>query len=172
MHSVNVLLNSLETKIPPLVLLLACAVFMWQLAYWTQGFAVDQAVERAAEQAIGQTIRNGAILILFLGGIFFCAAGIRSFRRAATTVNPLDPGAASRLVCSGIYRISRNPMYVGFTLFLTAWAVYLGSFWSLGVVAMFVIYLTRLQILPEEKALTELFGEKYLCYRSRVRRWL
>ena len=105
-------------------------------------------------------------------GIFFCIAGVVSFRRAKTTVNPLKPEAATALVSSGIYGISRNPMYVGFALFLLAWVVYLSSPWlSTGIVG-FVLYMNQFQIEPEERALKEIFGPEFISYQAKVRRWL
>ncbi len=112
-----------------------------------------------------------ASAITFIGA-FFCIAGVVSFRQAKTTVNPLKPEKASSLVSSGIYRVSRNPMYVGFALFLLAWAVYLASLWALAGVAGFVLYINRFQIVPEERALKSLFGDEFEDYRMRVKRWL
>jgi len=94
------------------------------------------------------------------------------FRRAQTTINPLRPQMASTLVMKGIYRITRNPMYLGLTLWLTAWALWLGTLSCWIVVAAFPIIITGLQILPEERALEKLFGEPYLDYRKRVSRWI
>jgi protein-S-isoprenylcysteine O-methyltransferase Ste14 len=75
-------------------------------------------------------------------------------------------------VCSGIYQVSRNPMYVGLALFLTAWAVYLSSIWACLGVLGFVLYISRFQIAPEERALTKIFGTEFTNYQSKVRRWL
>lgn len=112
-----------------------------------------------------------AALVALIGG-FFCLAGVVSFRRAKTTVNPLKPEAASALVSSGIYKISRNPMYVGFALFLVAWAVYLSSPWALVGVIGFVLYIDRFQIQPEERALAALFAAEFERYKNSVRRWV
>ena len=91
---------------------------------------------------------------------------------AATTVDPRDPGKATRLVAGGVYRLSRNPMYLGLLCTMTAWAVYLGSPWSLLILPIYVWYITRFQILPEEAALHRLFGASYVAYCARVRRWI
>lgn len=111
------------------------------------------------------------LLALILGGLLVLAGGI-SFRRARTTVNPLQPEAATALVTSGIYRFTRNPMYLGFALFLVAWAMWFAFPWSLFGVAIFIAYMTRYQVLPEEQALAALFGSEFDRYRHRVRRWL
>ncbi|MBW8354966.1 MAG: isoprenylcysteine carboxylmethyltransferase family protein [Pseudomonas sp.] len=112
-----------------------------------------------------------ALPLIGAGQLFVLAGGI-SFRRARTTVNPLKPEAASALVTSGIYRYTRNPMYVGFALWLLAWGLYLASPLVLLGVLGFVLYMNRLQIAPEERALGRLFGADFAAYRQRVRRWL
>ncbi|MDF1628399.1 MAG: isoprenylcysteine carboxylmethyltransferase family protein [Alcanivoracaceae bacterium] len=111
-------------------------------------------------------------VVLVLMGAGVSLAGVVSFRRARTTVNPLKPEKTSSLVCSGIYRITRNPMYLGFLLVLIGWAVMLGSaFAALGPV-LFVSYISRFQIVPEERVLASLFGDEFSAYRAKVRRWL
>jgi protein-S-isoprenylcysteine O-methyltransferase Ste14 len=94
------------------------------------------------------------------------------FRRAQTTINPLQPQLASSLVMQGIYAISRNPMYLGLTLLLVAWALCLGTLSPWIVAALFPIIITAVQIIPEERALKEVFGATYLDYRERVARWI
>lgn len=111
------------------------------------------------------------LLALILGGALALSGAI-SFRRARTTVNPLQPEATTALVTSGIYRFTRNPMYLGFALFLVAWAVWFAFPWSLLGVFGFVAYMSRYQIIPEERALAALFGSEFDRYRHRVRRWL
>jgi protein-S-isoprenylcysteine O-methyltransferase Ste14 len=98
--------------------------------------------------------------------------GAASFRRARTTVNPLKPESASSLVASGVYRVSRNPMYVGLCLVLLGWAVMLSNVLAYAIVPVFVLYMNRFQIGPEEAALERVFGADYVAYRARVRRWL
>ena len=123
--------------------------------------------------AVGVVVaRSPMYAAMSLVGAFFCLAGVVSFRRAKTTVNPLKPEQASSLVTSGIYRWSRNPMYVGFALFLVAWAAWLASPWTLLGVAGFVLYMNRFQIGPEERALASLFGIDFNHYCASVRRWL
>ncbi|MFJ3054036.1 methyltransferase family protein [Pseudomonas nitroreducens] len=111
-------------------------------------------------------------LLVVLAGAAVCLAGVASFRRARTTVNPLKPESASSLVIAGIYRHTRNPMYLGFAIILLGWCVFLGSALAvLGVVA-FVLYIGRFQIRPEERALRELFGAEFEAFCGRVRRWV
>ena len=99
-------------------------------------------------------------------------AGIFAFRNNRTTVNPLSPGTASVVVTTGVYRISRNPMYLGFLMALAGWAVHLSNVGATLLLPAFVAYLTRYQIKPEERALLAKFGSEYSQYMSRVRRWL
>lgn len=95
-----------------------------------------------------------------------------AFRRARTSVNPLRPDAASELVTSGPYRITRNPMYVGHALALTGWTIALAHPLGFVVVPAFVLWIDRLQIPPEEAALAALFPHAFADYTQRVRRWL
>ena len=103
--------------------------------------------------------------------VAFAIAGVIAFRRSRTTVNPLHPEQATALVTRGVYRLSRNPMYAGMLLLLLAWATRLSNTAALAGPLLFALYITRFQIIPEERALTALFGEKYAAYRAKVRRW-
>lgn len=153
-------MNSLELKIPPpIVAILICAA-MWALSL------VPPFLE------FPLFIRVLAALTIASVGSTFTIAGSLRFRKAKTTVNPMNPQAASSLVTTGIYKFTRNPMYVGLLLVVTGWAAFLCSLWAgVGPVA-FALFITRFQIKPEERALAGLFGAEYNRYRSRVRRWL
>ncbi len=151
---------NLENRIPPPLVAALFALVMWVISI------VLPAIEM---NAVAQVALSLAALA---AGLFFCIAGIVSFRKAKTTVNPLKPETATSLVNSGIYTISRNPMYVGFALLLSAWAVYLSSPWVIIGIVGFVLYMNRLQIMPEERALKEIFGSEFLTYQTKVRRWL
>jgi protein-S-isoprenylcysteine O-methyltransferase Ste14 len=105
-------------------------------------------------------------------GLLANIAGFLQFRRARTTVNPMKLEAVSALVTSGIFRWTRNPMYLGFALVLVAWAAYLANPLSLLGVAFLIAYLNRFQIAPEERVLERRFGDQFLAYRESVRRWL
>ena len=100
------------------------------------------------------------------------AVSVFAFLRARTTVTPLKPEKASTLVVSGLYRVSRNPMYLGMLILLIGWTLWLGNPASLLLLPVFVIYVTVFQIKPEEAALSEKFGSDFDAYRRRVRRWL
>ena len=86
-------------------------------------------------------------------------------------MHPRAPERSSRLVTGGVYRFSRNPMYLALALFLLAWALWLGNGAALVWPALFAAYLTRFQIVPEERALAAKFGQEYAQYCRRVRRW-
>jgi protein-S-isoprenylcysteine O-methyltransferase Ste14 len=105
-------------------------------------------------------------------GVAVALAGVVQFHRARTTLNPLKPQEASALVTGGIYRWTRNPMYLGMALVLAGWALYIGNFGALALVGLFVMYIDRFQIDPEERALQEHFDDEFTAYRARVRRWL
>jgi protein-S-isoprenylcysteine O-methyltransferase Ste14 len=105
-------------------------------------------------------------------GIAIAVAAFVRFRKVGTTVNPMDPSKASHLVTDGVYGLSRNPMYLGLMLLLIGWAVWLGSASAWLIPPLFMIVITVVQIIPEEKALGHLFGEHYLSYRRNVARWI
>jgi protein-S-isoprenylcysteine O-methyltransferase Ste14 len=105
-------------------------------------------------------------------GVTVALLGVWSFRQAKTTLNPVSPEKASSVVTNGIYGYTRNPMYVGLTSVLAAWAIWLSVPWAfLGPVAL-ILYLTRFQIIPEERVMSSKFGRDYDDYRQQVRRWL
>lgn len=114
---------------------------------------------------------TAALILLFLAlaiGIF----SLYSFNKHQTTVNPTKPETSSKIVDSGIYRYSRNPMYLAMLLGLLAYACYLENPLAFVICGLFVIYIRRYQIVPEERMLTTLFGQAYRDYQQQVRRWL
>ncbi|WP_421784757.1 methyltransferase family protein [Hyphobacterium sp.] len=113
------------------------------------------------------------LVILFAGlGIMVAALGIMAFRRHRTTINPHRINEASALVTTGIYRLTRNPMYLGMLLVLFAVVAYTGDLMTLLAPIGFIVTLNRLQIRPEERALVATFGNAYSAYCDRVRRWI
>jgi protein-S-isoprenylcysteine O-methyltransferase Ste14 len=117
-------------------------------------------------------VRIVAFVVIALAGGAAALAGDREFKRARTTINPFKPENSTALVTSGIYRFTRNPMYVGLTLVLLGWAAFLCSAWALLGPVVFVVYINRFQISPEERVLSAKFGAAYTEYTARVRRWL
>ena len=116
--------------------------------------------------------RAVAAVTLSLASVALDAAAGLGFRRASTTLDPHHPDRASTLVTTGAHSISRNPMYVGLAVLLTAHAIWRGSWVALAPVAGFVLYIDRLQIPTEEAALAQGFGAEYDAYRAAVPRWL
>ena len=153
-------MNSLELKIPPPAIALLICVAMWVLAVVTPVLDVSM-FDRAM----------AALIIVSIGGVV-AVTGVAGFRRAKTTLNPTKPQTTSALVTAGIYQYTRNPMYVGVLLVIVGWAAFLSSLWALLGPLAFALYITRFQILPEERVLSGLFGEEYIAYQTRVRRWL
>jgi protein-S-isoprenylcysteine O-methyltransferase Ste14 len=152
-------MRALELKIPPPVLFLLFVVAMWFIA----------------RVAPGVTVVSG--LRFGLAGLFFLLSligplGILAFRRAQTTINPVEPYKASLIVSSGVYGVTRNPMYVGLVTLLLSWAAYLASPWTLLGPILFAVYINRFQIIPEERALLAKFGKEYAGYQNKVRRWI
>lgn len=153
-------MNALELKVPPLALVLAFALLMW--------LAATQVPVLAFELPARRTI---AVIAAGLGAGLVLIAGL-GFRRAETTMNPTKPQSTTSVVDSGVYRISRNPMYLGFLLVLAGWAAYLSHVLPFLFLPAYVGYMNRFQIAPEERMLAARFGAGYAHYRQGVRRWL
>jgi protein-S-isoprenylcysteine O-methyltransferase Ste14 len=107
-----------------------------------------------------------------MAGSALTFAGVMSFRQARTTMNPMQPQAAAALVRSGVYRVSRNPMYLGLLLVLLAWTAFLSTLWTALGPLVYVLYINRFQIAPEERILSAKFGASYTEYKASVRQWL
>lgn len=105
-------------------------------------------------------------------GLACMIAGVMRFRKAETMIDPLNPEKANQLVVTGIYHLSRNPMYLGMAWIAVACGIYLANPWSLLGVVGFVLFINRFQITPEEKAMDKLFGIQFAQYKTSVRRWL
>ena len=110
--------------------------------------------------------------LLLIGALIIGLAAVYGFHRAKTTVNPLKPEASTALVTGGLYRWTRNPMYLAMLLLLLAWACIVSNWAALAILPLFVAYLNRFQIGPEERALQARFGAEFESYRRKVRRWL
>ncbi len=153
-------MQALELKIPPPLVALLIGIAMWfvsRVGPWLE---------------LPHVARIVAFVALALVGGAIAGTGNREFWRAKTTANPFKPQSASALVTSGVFRFTRNPMYLGVTIVLLGWAAYLCSAWALAGPVAFVLYINRFQIAPEERILSTLFGAAYSDYRSKVRRWV
>ena len=153
-------MGALELKIPPPAVAALVAMMMWGISSVTPTLEVPGLV------------RMVVAALFFLTGACISVAGVVVFRRGKTTINPTKPETTSALVTSGVYRHSRNPMYVGILFALVAWAIFLSSAWALIGPVVFVLYINRFQIEPEERVLTGMFGTDFSDYKSAVRRWL
>lgn len=153
----------LEHRIPPPVIDAVCALVMWLLA---------RGLPQARLWPQGTWAATAAALLLAACGGVVALAGLHAFRRARTTMNPLAPQRTRALVTDGIYRHTRNPMYLGMLLVLAGWAVWLGNALAWLGLPLSIGLLTFLQIRPEERILAERFGDDYPRYAARVRRWL
>lgn len=152
--------SAMKLKIPPPVQALVIAALMW----WLNALIPSgQMMIPGVEFLVGLWLAAGAVLDL---------SALFSFHRAKTTVNPLKPANASALVISGIYRYTRNPMYLGLCCLLTAWLLWLGNVYNLALLVLFPLYITWFQIRPEEEVLARLFGDEYADYCRKVRRWV
>ena len=151
---------NLRLRLPPLAVTAIAAVLNWLVARVLPSMNLEFPA-RAAFAAL-----------FALLGLIFSLLGVASFRRARTTVNPLTPDATTSLVISGVYRVTRNPMYLGFLLLLLAQIVWLANPVASLVGPAFVLYLNRFQIVPEETALQARFGAEFHSYATRVRRWI
>jgi protein-S-isoprenylcysteine O-methyltransferase Ste14 len=153
-------MKSLELKIPPPIIVAMLAIAMWGISMVTPLLLMSTSYHVYM-----------AIALALLGGIF-TIAGVISFRQAQTTINPTKPELTSSLVIAGIYKVTRNPMYLGLLFLLTAWATFLASPGALIGPLAFFFYIDRFQIAPEEIVLLRTFGNEYSDYQTRVHRWL
>lgn len=153
-------MQPLELKIPPVVVFLLTGLAMW---------LADKQLPKARVDVPFAPIIAG---LLIAAGLVTGVAGVLAFRRHATTVLPHAPDKASAVVSDGVFQYTRNPMYLGLALVLTAWAVKLGNLASFAGIPVFIWYMTRLQIQPEERALSAKFGRPFDDYMKSVRRWL
>ena len=109
--------------------------------------------------------------LFWILGLAIMVIAMVQFRMARTTTNPLAPEKTSRLVISGIYGYTRNPMYLAMLLFLLGFGLKLGNAFNTLVAAGFVYYMNHFQIKAEEQALERLFDKEYTLYCKAVRRW-
>lgn len=153
-------MSVLEARIPPPLVGLIMGAMAWLCS------------SAFAPTTIPAPIRLAAAIALVLAGLALAGAGARTVRRAKSTLNPVKPETATALVTHGIYNHTRNPMYLGMAAWLLGWSAWLGTAAGLIGAPLFVLYMNRFQIRPEERALGRLFGAEFSAYQSRVRRWL
>jgi protein-S-isoprenylcysteine O-methyltransferase Ste14 len=152
--------SNLELKIPPDVVWVLVAGLMWFVSV------------RTPRVGLPAPIRIGAAVALTVAGVWMMVSARASLERANTTWRPMTPEDSSSLVTSGVYGFTRNPIYFGMLLVMLGLAVALASIWALITSAIFVVYIDRFQIVPEERALSATIGQEYLDYLASVRRWI
>ena len=150
----------MKLKIPPPLQGLVAAVIIWVLNQFFPAMGVSLPLQKIIA------------LLLMICGLSIDLVSVVAFFKAKTTVNPLSPHNTKHLVVSGLYCISRNPMYLGMLLILTGWVLWIGNMLGLFALLLFVVSITYLQIKPEERVLEEKFGATYTDYKERVRRWI
>lgn len=153
-------MNRLELKVPPVLVTILFAAAMFGAARLLPGLSFALPAKAALALAV-------AVL-----GVALAIAGVAAFRAERTTVDPRTPGASTSVVSGGVYRLTRNPMYLGMLAALAGWALWLANAAAIVLAAAFPFYLTRFQIVPEERALLAKFGPAYARYLQRVRRWV
>ena len=108
----------------------------------------------------------------FLLGIIMLITAVLSFKKRSTTVSPLQPEKASYLVVSGIFKYSRNPMYLGMLLILISMTIKFNFVGGILIIFAFITFITKFQIIPEETALEKLFGKEFTRYKKKTKRWI
>ena len=148
----------LNTKIPPPVVTILFAIMIF---YFSDNFAY-----------VDLPFKIYISLFFISLGFIVTFSSARNFKKKDTTVNPMKPNETSKLVTDGFLKITRNPMYLGMLLFLLGLSIYNGLIVGLIFLPLFVGYITYFQIIPEENAMLELFGEEFTVYMKKVRRWI
>ncbi|HHX8465735.1 TPA: methyltransferase family protein [Vibrio diabolicus] len=153
-------MRKLELKVPPVAVFLLAILLMYGLTVLVPSLNISV--------PFVEVVVGGLTLLSGYMGI----AGVYEFHKVKTTVNPVKPDTASSVVRTGVFSFSRNPMYMALLLLIIA----IGLWWQhLSVVlcsVVFVSYMNRFQIKPEERVLERLFGEEYVDYKNHVRRWI
>lgn len=150
-------------RFPPPIIFVGGFLLAWLLdRYWR---ALPLPLSRFSGSAVERT--GWGLLVI---GVIIAASGVLTFRRARTAIIPSH--GASRLVTTGPYRYTRNPMYTGLTIAYVGVAALIDSAWPLILLPVVLIVLVRLVISREEAYLNSAFGAEYSAYRARVRRWV
>jgi len=147
----------MKNRVPPPIVTLICAL----LIYLSKPFFPELIFNYS----------NQIFLFFLISGLSIILISFQTFKREKTTINPIKIEKASSLVTNGIFKYSRNPMYLGMVLILISIAIKFNFYGGIPVVVFFVYFITSFQILPEEKAMLKLFGEDFINYKNKTRRW-
>ena len=151
-------MNNMNNKIPPPIVTFICGIAIYfSKSFFNQFFSFNNNII--------------SLILLILGLVVFILA-VKSFNKQKTTINPLEPRQASSLVVSGIFKYSRNPMYLGMLIILLSTSFKFNLFGGIVISLFFYLFITKFQILPEEEAMNELFGDEFIEYSNRTRRWI
>jgi len=153
------MMKFLDLKIPPPVVVVLTGLFMWL-------------TPSGALEVLGGSWSLYLGIVLMLLGVLMDGYAAMMFFVAKTTISPIAPQNASTLIVNGIFKLTRNPMYLGMAILLLGWALVLQSAAALMGPILFISYITRFQILPEERILTQKWGDTYTTYLSKTKRWL
>ncbi len=148
----------MKTKIPPPVVTLVSAL----LIFFSKELFPSYAFDYQSMLSIG----------VFISGLMILVSAVSLFKKKETTVNPMSPEKASSLVVDGVFKYTRNPMYLGMSVVLLSISIQFNLIGGLLIVCLFVAYITVFQIIPEEEAMEENFGEEYLSFKKSTRRWI
>ena len=148
----------MKTRIPPpiLALLMIGLVYLSSLLIGSISFVYQASLS----------------VLLVIVGLSCALPSFRLFARNKTTISPFTPSETSVLITEGMYRYSRNPMYLGLLLLIIAATIWFGTWFGIIISLFFILLINILQIIPEEEALLQIFGEEYLEYKKKVRRWI
>jgi protein-S-isoprenylcysteine O-methyltransferase Ste14 len=150
----------MSLKIPPVIVTLVSILMMWGTTN------LDIRIDARFHVSIWVSVTCTII------GLVIGITGVLQFIAHKTTVNPHRPKNSSSLVSGGIYKYTRNPMYLALLILLISIGFYLGSFLAFLILPLFILYMNKYQIIPEERVLDEIFGDDYKKYQERVRRWI
>ncbi len=150
----------LELKIIPPLVTLIIGFLMWVVAQFTPKISI----------LLEYNILL-AVLFVVLGLMLMFISAYFMFK-VKTTINPMRPDKSSTLVTNGLYRFSRNPIYLADLTILIGWGLFLSNLFSIALIALFVLYMNKFQIEPEERKLEEIFGNEYMKYKAKTRRWI
>lgn len=148
----------MKKRIPPPIITMLCVLVIFLSKSIFPSFVFSYKLE------IG--------IVVSIAGLLLLAVSVKSFINNNTTINPLNLKKSTYLVTDGLFRFSRNPMYLGMLLFLVGTSIILNIIGGLIISILFIFYMNFFQIIPEEKALENLFGKNYRNYKKNIRRWI
>ena len=148
----------IKTKFPP------------PLVALTFGFLINYTKNIFPKIEIKNEIIFGSFMII--SGLIIILSAIILFKKYQTTITPLNPSNATKLITDGIYKFSRNPMYLGLLLVLLGISIIINLTGGFFLIPLFILYLNLFQIIPEENAMVDLFKDEFLDYKKNVRRWI